>query len=262
VPCLPVDPARSVLIVGNGPSSDALGWRKLHEALGASERATDRKLDLVLLNLRAIQGQTTPAWAVSVDPDILTEYATSLPLEAGVVTNQLARVSRSREDAIAARLGPRLMEGRADWPAHASGPLAVWSAVSIGYGRVYLYGLDGTAASPPGLPTTTVATGVRVDVWEAWIRAARLARQGAPDMGTLIRIWPDRRWRRTRDPLAPPVAETVYGSDLLDALQLAAPRRRKARTPRGPGRPSVPGHSAQEPSPPPVGGPDGQESAS
>lgn len=195
-------PVRSetALVAGTGPSAAGLPWRDAASRLAVNVVAA--------VGRAAFAGHCT--YAVAAAPDVLMEYQQRRLYETcRIVTNAPHRL-QNRD--LAARLGKILTHRHvwfapAHWPPLASGPLAVWAMAALGYGKVLIYGLDGSA-DPEG--ATSLA---KVREWEGWIRrsawARRRSRRGPVDgRFALVRVWgPDVHW--DREPLGRAVSLTV-----------------------------------------------------
>lgn len=183
----PVDLARHALIVGNGPSSHVVSWvaawRWLHAQNGVWP-------DTFLMNRTAL-GRTRGRFAVAVGPEIIELYRDSRLAEHTplLTRHPEAIIHPDRVPALFAGFldDPRSVFCPLDWPPHASGPLATWAAAAMGYGRIYLFGLDGTA----GPPSAVEDFDRRARAWEMGIRRWRDARGDDQDARQqVIRLWP------------------------------------------------------------------------
>lgn len=166
-----------------------------------------------MINLRAVSGKTEPTYAVSVDPEILIRrYPSTLPAATILITNYPTRVVRGHEAEFAdAHHDRRVLVGDPKWPAHASGPLAVWAMARLGYESIYIVGLDGTAIADPGSPEIAE----RASVWESWTSRYKKARGSEENSRTrLVRIW-----------TGPPPESEPLGAAVVETLVVGPPPR-------------------------------------
>lgn len=192
----------AVVVMGNGPSLGLVGWQKVADWL----RCRERFLSVAMLNGKAI-GRSSPDYAVAVSASQIAAYRDAhLERRAKVVIPARRRIFGVGQGLAAYGEEPGVLSAPGRWPPLAAGPLAVWAMAMLGFARIYLYGLDGSAARGYEAPADE-----RVVGWESWIGRYRDARRGSAEGPTpqLIRLWPDsERWRIDRDPLRRMLART------------------------------------------------------
>lgn len=203
----PIEMGRHAIVVGNGPSSHATPWTIAARWLAAENGVWP---EAFLMNRTAL-GRTPGRYAVAVGPEIIEEFRDAgTRLRTPLLTRHPERIVMP--DAIARTFGPLLDDPRSifcpiEWPPHASGPLATWAAAAMGYERIYLYGLDGTAGKAGDMDDFKQ----RARAWEMGLRNWRQARGGDIDKRQqVIRLWPHGVGVPFEDdPLAPALAARV-----------------------------------------------------
>jgi hypothetical protein len=201
---------REVLIVGNGPSCALAPWPGVLQRLGKKDNGSGKRVlpDLVLIN-RAALGKTCPTFAVTVNAETLSEYQRrDLHTRARIISNATYKVvPKGRLEELRKILeAPNFLEAPDDWPAHASGPLALWAMTALGYSTVYIFGMDGTCHE-----STEEVIVRRARIWETWMTRYQIARPKG-QRTRVVRVWPAGiGWRPDEkdDPLAPALSATL-----------------------------------------------------
>jgi hypothetical protein len=151
--------------VGNGPSRRVLRWPHVLARLMSERETGAPRPKLVLLNEEPLRGPTAPDFAVTITR---------------AVRKRLMRLKRQQGFGRMVVLTPD--DTPRGWPRMSSGSLAVWAMARLGFGTVYLYGLDGSAADDGH------GAG-KIERWERTMSEHRRARAGG-GVVKLVRIWP------------------------------------------------------------------------